>query len=380
MQRSFDVIVVGAGAMGSAALYQLARRGVRVAGFDRFTPPHAHGSTHGRSRIIREAYYEHPLYVPLVQRAYELWDELARAWEGEAPLFRRTGGVMLGPSNGVLVAGARRSAHAHRLPHEELTARELSGRFPAFALPEDMVALLEPRAGVLDPEQCVAAQLTLAARAGADLRLGEPVVRWRAGADGVSITTAERSYAAGRLVVATGAWTPALLPGLPMALRVERQVMHWFRPVADPARFAPERCPIAMVEYAPERLFYTIPDAGAGVKAAIHHEGEATTPEAVRRAVTEADVAPVRALLRRFLPLANGALLDSATCLYTNTPDGHFLIDTHPEHSRVLVVSACSGHGFKFASVIGEIVADLATGARPRFDPAPFGLARQGGG
>ena len=364
-----DVAVVGLGAMGSAALYHLAQRGVHVAGFDRHTPPHALGSTHGRSRIIREAYYEHPLYVPLVRRAYELWDALAR--DAQQPLFRQTGGLMIGPATGTLVAGARRSAREHALPHEVLSRRDAMTRFPAFAIPPDFVALHEPRAGMLDPEACVRAHL-----AGAVARRDEPVIRWESAGDGVVLHTAHGRYRARQMVVTAGAWTPGLVPELAAILRVERQVMHWFAPRRPTALLAPVRCPIAMIEYAPDRFFYTLPDAGHGVKAAIHHEGEITDPDHVRRAVSDDDVDRVARLLREYLPAADGRRVESAVCLYTNTPDQHFLIDRLPAHPAVLVVSACSGHGFKFASAIGELVADLVTDATPRVDPAPFGLAR----
>jgi sarcosine oxidase len=372
MSDRYDVIVAGLGAMGSATLYHLARKGARVAGFDRFAPPHTLGSTHGKSRIIREAYYEHPLYVPLVQRAYELWAQLEREW-GQ-PLYRRTGGLMLGPRDGVLLAGARRSAREHRIAHEELSAAEVRARFPGMDVPPDFSGLLELRAGVLDPEGCVAAHLTLAARAGARAMPNEPVLRWTTSGGGVSVETATGRYDAARLVVSAGAWAPELVPGLPVPLQVERQVMLWFQPSGDASLFEPERCPVAMIEYAPDRIFYSLPDLGDGLKAAIHHEGETTTPESVRREVGERDITPVRALLQRFMPGANGPLRSCAVCLYTNTPDTHFAVGPHPLHEEILVVSPCSGHGFKFASAIGEAVAELALEGKSGFDLGPFGL------
>jgi sarcosine oxidase len=370
MSQTSDIIVVGLGAMGSAALYHLARAGVRVVGFDKFTPPHSYGSTHGLSRIIREAYYEHPLYVPLVQRAYELWAELESA--SGRTLFRRTSGLMIGPRDGALVGGARRSAAEHSLRAEELSASDVGKRFPAFRVPAKMVALLEPRAGVLDPESCVDTHLILARRAGADLHTDEPVLRWRGDAGTIGVTTTKGDFVSRRLVLCAGAWTPALVDDDTIPLRVERQVMHWFTPRRHPELFTPERMPIAMIEYAPERFFYTLPDSGAGVKVALHHEGLNTDPEHVDRRITAVDVDRVSELVRQFLPHAAGALRHSATCLYTNTPDYHFLIDAHPRHNDVLVVSACSGHGFKFASAIGEIVADLMTDKSPRFNLRPF--------
>lgn len=373
MAHTTDVIVVGLGAMGSAALYHLAQRGVRVVGFDRYAPPHALGSTHGLSRIIRESYYEHPRYVPLVQRAYELWAELER--RAARRLFYQTGGLMIGDVDAVLVAGALRSAREHGLAHELLSANEVHTRFPAFVLPSEMSGFFEPRAGVLDPEGCVAAHLQLAAAAGAEVRSNEPIREWDVKGGRVRVVTERGTYDAGRLALCAGAWNPALIDDDSIALRVERQVMHWFTPARTPELFEPARCPIAMTEYAPDRIFYFVPDSGDGVKAAIHHEGEVTDPDAIRREVADEDVAPVTQLLRRYLPNAAGALRGSATCLYTNTSDGHFLITPHARHEEVLIVSACSGHGFKFASAIGEAVADL-TMSLPRPDLIPFGRQR----
>jgi len=373
MTHTTDVIVVGLGAMGSATLFHLAQRGVRVVGFDRFGPPHALGSTHGLSRIIRESYYEHPRYVPLVQRAYELWSDLER--RSARLLFHQTGGLMIGSRDGVLVSGALRSAREHELSHELLSAGAVHERFPAFTIPRDMVGFYEPRAGVLDPEGCVDAHLGLAAAAGAEVRPNEPVKEWSVIGGRIHATTEKGEYDAARIALCAGAWTPDLLDGEDLSLRVERQVMHWFTPARDAEHLNIARCPIAMTEYASDRIFYFVPDSGDGVKAAIHHEGEITHPDRVRREVDPKEAEPVRRLLAEYLPSANGALRGSATCLYTDTSDGHFLITPHSRYPEVLVVSACSGHGFKFASAIGEAVADLLMGL-PRPDLAAFGRER----
>ena len=375
----YDVAVVGLGAAGSATAYELARRGLRVVAFDRWTPPHAHGSTHGRTRIIREAYYEHPLYVPLVQRAYELWARLEQ--ESGRALFRRTGGLMIGPEHGLLVTGARRSAETHAIPHELLDPAQLRQRFPAFQPPADAVALLEPRAGVLFPEACVAAFLGRARQLGADLELGVSVESWSASDQEVTLATSRGTFRAGRAVLAAGPWLPELVPALAPVLAVERQLQHWFEPApgASARAFAPDRCPIALWEHAPDRLFYTFPELGDGVKCGVHHEGEITSASGVRRTVSDAETAEARALLAALMPGAAGTLRDLATCLYTNTPDHHFLIDVLPGAERVIVASACSGHGFKFASAVGELVAQMAAAESPRFDVAPFGLARLAG-
>jgi sarcosine oxidase len=369
-----EIIVAGLGAMGSAAVWQLARRGHRVLGFDRFSPPHTLGSTHGRSRIIREAYFEHPCYVPLLRRAYEGWAELER--ESGRALLRRTGGLMAGPEGGVLFSGARRSAIEHGLPHELVTAAEIRRRFPGFTPPDDVVGLLEPRAGMLWPEGCVEAALSLARGHGAELRTDEPITTWQADGEGVVVRSARGTYRARRLILSAGAWMPALLGALGRPLQVERQLFHWFAPARRPELFGPDRCPVAVWEYAPDRIFATQPDVGDGLKAGIHHEGEATDPEHVRREPTAEDEAAMRRLVERYMPDAAGTLREARVCLYTNTPDHHFVIDVHPDHPQVIVASPCSGHGFKFASVIGEILADLATGGGSRFDLAPFSLSR----
>jgi sarcosine oxidase len=256
-----------------------------------------------------------------------------------------------------------------------LSAMDVHRRYPGFVLPTEMSGFFEPRAGVLDPEGCVETHLQLASAAGADLHANEPVLEWSAAGGRVRVVTASRQYDAARVALCAGAWNPALVDDDTISLRVERQVMHWFTPARHAERFTPDNCPIAMIEYAADRIFYFVPDSGDGVKGAIHHEGEITDPDDVRREVTTDDVAIARRQLQTFLPDAAGDLRGSATCLYTNTPDGHFLIAPHRRHEEVLLVSACSGHGFKFASAIGEAVADLLMG-RSRPDLLPFGRQR----
>lgn len=374
MSGSYDVIVAGLGAMGSATLHQLSRRGRRVLGLDRFAPPHALGSSHGRSRIIREAYYEEPRYVPLVQRAYERWADLEA--ESGVTLFRRTGGLTMGPAGGELAVGARRSVEAHALPHELLSADEIRRRVPALRPDDDMVGVWEPRAGVLAPEAAIDAALDVARRHGAELRLDTTLRSWRAGPDHVEVVTDAGTFRAARLVLAVGAWMRQVLVELDLPLAVERNVLLWFTPEPATSAFGPERFPVFLCEYAPGRAWYGFPDTGDGVKLALHHHGGSWDPDRLDRHVTEADIGAVRTLARRYLPAANGALRESATCMYTTTPDGHFIIDRHPAHSNVIVASPCSGHGFKFASAIGEVLADLAEDRAPGFDLEPFSLAR----
>lgn len=369
----FDVIVAGLGAMGGAAAHHLARRGLRVLGFDRYAPPHALGSSHGRTRIIREAYFEHPVYVPLVQRAFALWREL-EAEAGRA-LLRTTGALMLGRPDSQAVRGTLRSAEEHGLPYERLSAAELRERFPALRPAPETVGILEPRAGALDVEAAVRAHLDAAHGHGARLRFDEPVVDWGAAGGGAWVRTPAGRYHADALVLAAGAWMTELAPTLPLSVR--RQVQLWFRPAREPDRLRPGAFPVFLWELAPERVFYGLPDLGDGVKVARHHGGAPVAALAgVRRDVDPGDVAEVRGFLRQCIPAADGALLEASVCLYTNTPDGHFLIDRHPQHARVWLVSACSGHGFKFAPVVGEQIAAGVTTGRIAPELAPFRLAR----
>jgi len=368
--QSYDVAIVGLGVMGSAAAFELSRRGVGVVGFDRYAPPHAWGSSHGDTRIIREAYFEDPVYVPMVQRAFERWHELELL--ADTPLLQRTGGVMIGVPGSELVEGSRRSAELHGLPFEKLSAEEIRARFPALQPEPRMVGVWEPHAGLLRAEACVEAQLEQARRHGADLRFDEAVLNWQARADGISIATDRGSYRASRLIISAGPWVGSLLPGVPLPFSVERQVLHWFEPARDAELLAADRCPVHLWQFDGERFFYGVPSSAAGVKLAFHHGGDTATPEHVGREVAQAEIDDVRAAARRFVPAAEGRHLASAVCLYTNVADGHFLVDRHPEHPNALIASPCSGHGFKFAPVIGEILADLAQGKRPRFDLGRF--------
>lgn len=360
--------------MGSAAAFHLARRGCTVLGFDRFTPPHAFGSSHGKSRIIREAYFEHPLYVPLVQRAYECWAEV-EALSGRA-LFTRTGGLMIGATDGAVVGGARRSALAHRLAFEELSSFALRQRVSAFRADDDSVAIWEPRAGILAPEAAIDAHLALARAHGAELRSDEPVLSWAPEGEGVEVRTRKGTVRAGRLVIAAGAWAHELSPELALPLTVERNAVYWFSPARRAPSFGPTRFPVFIHELAPGRAWYGFPDVGDGVKVALHHQGELATADAVRRTVSPNEIAAVRALLERYLPDANGDLLATSVCLYTNTPDEHFILGAHPGHPAVLIASPCSGHGFKFSSAIGEAIADLVVDGKCRFDLRPFRVGR----
>ena len=374
MTNSYDVVVAGLGAMGSLTLHELARRGHRVLGLDRFAPPHAMGSSHGQSRIIREAYFEDPRYVPLVQRAYTRWSQLEA--DSGVTLFRQTGGLMLGPPEGELVRGARLSAELHDLPHEMLSASEVRRRFPAFRPDPGMVGVWEPRAGILFPELAIGAALAVAGRHNAEIHVGESLVRWNTIEGGVEVITTTGRYRAASLVIAVGAWTSDLVQELALPLVVQRNVLMWFVPARTPEHFGPDALPIFISESAPGVMWYGFPDLGDGVKLARHHFGVSTHPDTVDRTVSTDEVEGMRSIVQQYLPGANGPLRETAVCLYTNAPDEHFVIGRHPKSPAVIVASPCSGHGFKFASAVGELLADLATDHEPAFDLSLFALSR----
>ncbi|MEO8579322.1 MAG: N-methyl-L-tryptophan oxidase [Gemmatimonadales bacterium] len=374
--RSYDAIIVGLGAMGSATLFHLARRGLRVLGLEQFSAGHSLGSSHGDSRIIRETYFEHPLYVPLVQRAHQLWRELEEP-SGEL-LMKITGGLMIGPPDGMVVAGTLRSAREHNLPHEILTPAEVEKRFPLFRLGPDTIAVLDPRAGYLDPEACNRAHLDAARAAGAEARFDDPVTEWKAEGDGVRVTTRSGDYLANRLVLAAGAWNGGLVRDLAIPLAIERQAVVWLEPQDRGGEYDAERFPIYAYEFKAGTICYGFPRLPRGVKASVMHDGVIVgDPSRVNRTVDNDEVRSLRAALRAVLPaLSEAPVRETAVCLFTNAPDHDFIIDFHPNHPQVLVSSPCSGHGFKFASAIGELQADLVIAGKSRFDLSPFRLDR----
>jgi sarcosine oxidase len=372
---TYDAVVIGLGAMGSAAVASLARRGRRVVGIDKFQPGHDRGSSHGATRIIRLGYFEHPSYVPLVRAAYPLWRDLAA--RSGAPLLDITGIVEIGTPDSELVAGTLDASRMHGLPHDVLDAASLMRRFPAFRVPKEFIGVFQPEGGFIRAEQAIHAQLALARDAGAELRVGEEVVAVEPHGTGVRVVTRNGEIEAGRAIVAAGPWVKSLLPGLAAPIRVTRQVLAWFEP-HDRALFAPGQFPVFLLQNA-DGIFYGFPDVGAGVKVAKHHHAdEAVDPDACDRDISPADEAMIRAVLAAHLPAANGRRLAATTCLYTMTPDGDFILDRLPGHEAIIVASPCSGHGFKFSPVIGEVLADLAIDGTTAHDISRFSLSRFG--
>lgn len=372
MASSYDDIVVGLGAMGSAAAYHLALRGRRVLGLEQFEPGHDRGSSHGGTRMIRQSYFEDPSYVPLVLRSYQLWRGLEEA-VGES-LLEITGGLYLGPDGCRTVSGARESARRWGLPHEMLDAAEIRRRFPAFAPADGTVGLLEPEAGFLRPERAVLAHVTAARAAGAEIRTGDQVTFWEPTRDGgVWVRTTSGTFRAARLLVTSGAWAPVLLKARWLPLQVERQVQYWFRPADPAAPYAVGAFPCWIWEHDGVQAYGFPAVDGAAPKVGLFRQGTPTTAVTVDRTVHEEEVAQMRSYLAGTLPaLATGSLEDAGTCLYTTSPDEHFVIGAHPQAAQVIFATGFSGHGFKFAPVVGEILADLAIDGTTQHDCSLF--------
>lgn len=374
-----NIIIVGLGAMGSSTALHLARRGHRVLGFDQFIPPHAHGSSHGQSRMIRQSYFEDPRYVPMLLRAYELWRRLE--FDTNQSLLHITGGLMIGPETGNLVAGGRASAEQFNLPHEVLSATQIRSRYPAFRVDDDWVALWERDAGYLHPESCIQQQLQQSAVAGAELHFNEPVMEWNAlPSGGVLVRTVRERYAADHLVITAGPWAPQILRELNLPLTVTRQVVYQFEPIGSIDIFRQEKMPVYIRETKKDQpLLYGFPLTGPeseGVKVGLHGSKDVCTPATVDRTIHAADERTIREHLAEALPMLAGRLLHAETCLYTMTLDENFVIDKHPTFPQVTLAAGFSGHGFKFASVLGEVLADLATNNKPAYDLDLFGLRR----
>ncbi len=375
MER-YDAIVIGVGAMGSAAAYHLARRGLRTLGLEQFDIPHDRGSSHGVNRIIRLAYWEHPSYVPLLRRAYELWRDLENV-TGERLLII-TGGIDAGPEESPTVTGALLSCDLHHLPHEVLDASELRRRYPGYRLSEKMVAVYQPDGGFVLSERAIVAHVMAAQAEGAEIRAREPVLDWEAHGDGVRVRTARGSYAAGRLVITAGPWAGKLIPAIADHAVAERQVLLWAQPLR-PELFRLGAFPVFNME-APEGHFYGFPVYGIpGFKfGKYHHRRERTDPDRLDREIYPEDEEVLREGIRRYFPDADGPTMALKTCMFTNSPDEHFLLGTLPEYPNVCLAAGFSGHGYKFASVIGEIMADLATLGESRLDLSLFRLGRFG--
>ncbi len=388
--ESYELIVVGLGAVGSATVRHLANSGTQVVGIDRFAPPHPYGSTHGDTRITREAVGEGDAYVPFVRRSHELWDELGH--DSGVTLLRRNGGLIVAPESGAAAmhgtddfAGSTIGiAERHGIQHEVLTADELRRRFPQFRAGDDDVGYYEPGAGAVMADDAVRVQLDLAERQGASIRRGERVLHVRAQDDGVTVVTDRASYGADVVVLAPGAWLPEYLePELAGLFTVYRQVQNWFE-LDGPGeeQFDPDRCPVFIWQFGSggDDMCYGFPAVtgrDGGVKIGTESYRASTDPESVRRDVDPAESAQVyeHCLSGRFPGLA-AKVVRSVSCLYTVTPDFDFVVDRHPEHANIVLASGCSGHGFKHSAALGEAVGQFATSGAAALDLTPFALSR----
>jgi sarcosine oxidase len=375
MSMTYDVAIIGLGGMGSAIAAHCAARGASVVGVEQYGAVHDRGSSHGKSRMIRKAYFEDPAYVPLVLRAYELWRQLER--DSGVELLRITGVLSVGPQDSAIVAGTRRAAAEHRLALEVLEKKEVERRYPALHLQDGEVALFEPDAGVLDPECSVEAHLRVAQRAGAELRFETAMQRWEPHEAGVEIHFDKgETITARTLVLSLGPWFRETLESLGVPIRIQRNVQAWFSP--KDSVYSAGRFPAFLLNRAglPAPL-YGFPDFGDGIKAAFHGAGVLTEAARLNREIDfETDVAPIVAAMKDWMPGATDTFLEARPCMYTLTPDSHFVVDRHPDHPNVVVCGGFSGHGFKFAPVIGEIVADLALQGGSRHDIDFLSLAR----
>ena len=376
MSERYDAIVIGLGGMGSATAYHLARRGQRVLGLEQFGALHEQGSSHGLTRIIRLAYHEHPSYVPLLRRSYELWHELART-AGEELLIT-TGSLEGGPAGGETFRGALEAAELHELPHDVLDASELRARYPAYAgFDADTRVVFQPDGGFLLAERTMRAHLDAAAIAGAELRFETPVLGWEPIANGaVRVATVGAIYEADRLVICAGAWARTLVPALGELAVPERQVLAWLTP-RRPELFMPERFPVFLIDVE-EGSFYGFPaHDGHGLKFGwYHHFREPIDPADPDRSTRPEDEAALRSFAERYFPDGAGQTEMLKACIFTNSPDEHFLIDRLSDAPQVSVAAGFSGHGYKFCSVVGEIMADLATDGATRHDIGLFRLDR----
>ena len=371
----YDVIILGTGGVGSAAAYHLAQRGAKVLGIDRFACGHDRGSSHGETRVIRQAYFEHPDYVPLLLRAYELWRELEA--EAGVDLLHQVGLLQVGPPEGHVVRGVLQSAKLHGLAVDSLTAEETERRFPGFRVPPDCVGVFERAAGYLRVERCVLAHLAAAKAKGAEFRFGSAVSLRRYEGDSVVIGTEDgERYRANKLIICAGPWSPGFFADLKVWLLPRRKHVYWF-PSNDPTYEEKHGCPTYLFEL-PQGVFYGFPKIDElGLKAAEHTGGEPEIdPLRDPRDLDPADLARVEAFLSHCLPRAGRPMLHRSVCYYTMSADEHFIVDRHPVSANTFFAAGLSGHGFKFTSVLGEALADLATGGNSDLPIGFLGLRR----
>jgi sarcosine oxidase len=374
LNNSFDIIIIGAGAFGSSAAYHLSKSTKKVLVIDRDSPPHAFGSSHGQTRIIREAYFEDPIYVPMLREAYSLWDELER--ESEEKLFLKTGGLMLGNKESHVIQGTLNSAQTFKIEHEVLDNQSIKNKFSSFNADKQTMGVYEQNAGILFPEKCIKTTLKLAKQHGVDLNFNETVLSIEYNSNSVEIITNKGSYLSQKCILAAGPWMNKLITELKIPLQTTRQVLYWYDIDKKITNYpSNDKFPIFIWNTESGKHFYGFPDIGNGFKIAFHDKGELCDPDNINRSISAQEIEEMNHIIHSYFNF-KASFKEAVTCIYTNTPDDHFIIDRHPLSDNVIIASPCSGHGFKFSSVIGKILSDMALDKLNEFNLSPFELNR----
>lgn len=370
----YDVIIIGLGAMGSAASYYLSKNGVKVLGLDTYEPPHKLGSSHGHTRVIREAYHEGTSYVPIVKRAYELWNELDH--EIEDKLILEYGGMYLG-DDGKYLSDAKKSAKKYDIPIKEFSSKQIKEKYNILNPPNNFKGLLENRSGAVFPEKAISNFLSKSINNGSSHNYNEKVIGWGKQSKFYKVETDKNNYFAEKLIFSSGAWIKNLVPSLKLPVKIERQVLFWFDPIKDKDKFHYSNMPNTGWDLDNGMEFYTQPNIeNKGFKVAMHHNGKFISENDLNRESNADDLSIVKNFLEEYIPLANGKLIDSRVCVYTNTPDFDFIIDFYPNDENIIICSPCSGHGFKFTPAIGEICSELVINNGTNYDLSEFSIKR----
>ena len=370
----YDVIIIGLGAMGSAASYYLSKNGVKVLGLDTYEPPHKLGSSHGHTRVIREAYHEGTSYVPIVKRAYELWNELDH--EIEDKLILEYGGMYLG-DDGKYLSDAKKSAKKYDIPIKEFSSKEIKEKYNILNPPNNFKGLLENRSGAVFPEKAISNFLSKSINNGSSHNYNEKVIGWEKQSKFYKVETDKNNYFAEKLIFSSGAWIKNLVPSLKLPVKIERQVLFWFDPIKYKDKFHYSNMPNTGWDLDNGMEFYTQPNIeNKGFKVAMHHNGKFISEDDLNRESNANDLSIVKNFLEEYIPLANGKLIDSRVCVYTNTPDLDFIIDFYPNDENIIICSPCSGHGFKFTPAIGEICSELVINNGTNYDLSEFSIKR----
>lgn len=360
---NYDVIVIGLGGMGSAAIYNLAKAGKRVFGIEQFSNLHSNGSSHGKSRIVRHGYFSNrDTYMPLLLRAKELWNLLEE--ETNIKIQYQHDGLSLGREDSLFIQGSLLCAKEYGLEIEKIESNELKKRYPQFQAPEDFIAVLDKTAYTLDPEAAITAHLQLAEHYGAEFHYNEQVIAWAVNPtdSSVIVTTDKGSYSANKIILTAGPWTNKLTNSQ-FPFNVQRTVSYWFEPISTPGNFDSEKLPNYIWYFDDNNIFYGFPhmgEYGKGIKIGLHFQRTDTDPNEIERSISDSEIDAMRTFLKQYIPTLAGDCIYAETCMYTMTPDENFIVGFHPTSDQVIIAGGFSGHGYRFVSVMGEILSDLA--------------------